>query len=368
MNIGDLVDDIYAAAVTPERWGRVLDQMANISDAEGTILFTAGPEGIRWVSTGAICALVKEWVSSEWLRRNERGKRLIPRQEPRFLTDLDGFTEDELNREPFYTEFLRPRGLGWCAGTAIALPSGRPIVFSIEKAYSKGPVRPEAIEVLDGLRPHLVRSVALATEAASSRVSMIAEALQSAGVAAAILRRDGSVVAANPAFTECGAALAQGYDDHVIFSSPSAQAAFRQALVDISTNRQPRETRPIFVSARDPGGALLAHVLPLNALHRDVFLGSSSLLLAARFSARAPNEHLLMRLFNLTPTEAKVVSLLVQGESVQAIARSQRVTPNTIRIQLKSVFNKTGVHRQAQLVSLLSRVSIDISRGRRLDA
>jgi DNA-binding CsgD family transcriptional regulator len=68
----------------------------------------------------------------------------------------------------------------------------------------------------------------------------------------------------------------------------------------------------------------------------------------------APPARVLEALFDLTPTEAKVASLLVEGRSVVDIARANKVSANTIRIQLKSVFAKTGARRQAELVSLLA--------------
>ncbi len=51
----------------PDQWQQVLNRMTSVSGAEGTMLFTVGPEGIRWISTCAICHLVREWVSSEWV-------------------------------------------------------------------------------------------------------------------------------------------------------------------------------------------------------------------------------------------------------------------------------------------------------------
>ena len=43
MHFDKLVDQIYEGAVVPERWINVLDQLAVIADAEGTLLFAAAP-------------------------------------------------------------------------------------------------------------------------------------------------------------------------------------------------------------------------------------------------------------------------------------------------------------------------------------
>jgi DNA-binding CsgD family transcriptional regulator len=355
MNISELIDEIYAAAVAPEQWHQVLDRIAHIVDGEGSILFVEGPEGLRWISSGAIRPLVQEWVDGEWGRRNERIKRFMPRHEPRFLTDFDGFTLDELEREPLYTEFLRPRGLGWYAGTAIRLPTGGTAMFSIEKAYRKGPVQQQEVQLLDSLRPHLVRSVALAANAALLRVQTVIAALRHAGMAAAVLRRDGSVVEAHDYFLRSGPAVLITRSSKISFSSDTAQKTLHDSLAAAARDPASHDPQPIVVSNADPGGALVAHIIPMVQFRHDVFLGSTSFLVVTSFEKKhLPDERLFMQLFQLTPTEARVVGRLLQGESVKEIARAQDVATNTIRMQLKSVFAKTGVNRQAQLVSLLA--------------
>ena len=62
-------------------------------------------------------------------------------------------------------------------------------------------------------------------------------------------------------------------------------------------------------------------------------------------------------MFDLTPAEAKVAVSLVEGQDLQKIATDRHVSPETIRSQLKSIFAKTGTHRQSDLVALLLRAS-----------
>ena len=63
----------------------------------------------------------------------------------------------------------------------------------------------------------------------------------------------------------------------------------------------------------------------------------------------------LQQLYGLTPTEASIVGELINGRSVHSIGRTHRVSTNTLRTQLKSIFAKTGTQRQAELVSLVLR-------------
>lgn len=60
----------------------------------------------------------------------------------------------------------------------------------------------------------------------------------------------------------------------------------------------------------------------------------------------------LHHLYGLTRAEAELTVLLAQGESLEAIASARTVSLDTVRTQLRTVFKKTGTHRQGELVCL----------------
>ena len=64
----------------------------------------------------------------------------------------------------------------------------------------------------------------------------------------------------------------------------------------------------------------------------------------------------LMEIFGLTPSQARLASLLVEGKSLKEIAREMQNSSGTARNHLKVVFTQTGTNRQGELVSLLSRL------------
>ena len=69
-----------------------------------------------------------------------------------------------------------------------------------------------------------------------------------------------------------------------------------------------------------------------------------------------PDEDMLASLFRLSRAEARLAIGLLKGLSAAECAEQSGVGVATIRSQLHSIFSKTGVRRQAQLVALLSRV------------
>lgn len=70
-------------------------------------------------------------------------------------------------------------------------------------------------------------------------------------------------------------------------------------------------------------------------------------------SSGAPAAQMLGRLFGLTPAEARLAALLMQGKSLDEAAESFNLSRNTLRSQLRSIFDKTGTKRQGELVRLL---------------
>jgi DNA-binding CsgD family transcriptional regulator len=69
--------------------------------------------------------------------------------------------------------------------------------------------------------------------------------------------------------------------------------------------------------------------------------------------AHRSTPELLRVLFGLTPAECRVALLLGDGHAPRKIASIVGVTDNTVRSQIKSIFSKTGVRRQGELIRLL---------------
>ena len=54
MQTDPFIDEIYEAAVVPEKWRAILDRLAEMADADGALLFAACPGVPLWISSEAI--------------------------------------------------------------------------------------------------------------------------------------------------------------------------------------------------------------------------------------------------------------------------------------------------------------------------
>jgi DNA-binding CsgD family transcriptional regulator len=59
---------------------------------------------------------------------------------------------------------------------------------------------------------------------------------------------------------------------------------------------------------------------------------------------------LLMHIYGLTRSEARLTSLLAQDFDLEAAAAALRISRSTAKTHLEHVFHKTGTRRQSQLI------------------
>ncbi|WP_405416995.1 helix-turn-helix transcriptional regulator [Marinobacter flavimaris] len=69
----------------------------------------------------------------------------------------------------------------------------------------------------------------------------------------------------------------------------------------------------------------------------------------------------LKQLYELTPAETKLAIGLLNGLNLGEIAELNGNSVTTLRVQLRSIFDKTGVKRQQELVRLLVMLSVNRS-------
>ncbi len=352
-----IVDDLYEASAVADHWPRVLGSLTSLIDGAGAAMFSFQPVGGRWVATPSMEPVIADFAALGRPEMNLRSPRAMALRHPGFLTDHDVFTEEELRTDPFYQEILRPRGLGWCAGSAIFVPGGDTLVVSIERHFEKGPVSRAQVAVLDQLRPHIARAAAFSARLALERARAAAEALGLLGLPAAVLGTTHRLLTANALFEALIPRVFRDQNKRLSFVDRDADLLLADALAR-DTARVGGAVHSIPLPASEALGPMVVHVLPIRGDARDVFTSASAIILATPIAAGpAAAQQLLEGLFDLTPAEARVARAIAEGLTVEKIAAALGTSPETTRFQLKRVFAKTGTHRQVELVRLLAAAS-----------
>lgn len=181
---------------------------------------------------------------------------------------------------------------------------------------------------------------------------------------ALVLDPRGGLVAANPAGESVlrgGTVLYQAPDRRLRPTLAQAQTPFATAIRQAA--RPPAEAGALAsdVPLRDraTGRPVLATLAPLTLPGGIpwLFEPARRVLLLLRGSSRQPaagRRRQLRLLFGLTAMEARLMAGLANGHDLASLAPMLGIARNTARQHLKSVFRKTGMHRQPELVLLAS--------------
>ena len=349
----DLVDRIYECAVAPELWPDVLDALSQIVTARGGLMFSSR-QTLSWTASEAVREVFDTYVRDGWFKRCSRRPCLMSRSDPSFFREQDFWSLDQLEQEPIYRDFFRPRGLGWSAGTALRIPTGDDIVFSVERDFETGPIGVEEVDRLNGLRPHLARAALVTARLGRQRATGALEALTALGLPAVLLGPDGTALEANAEAETLTDLIGFGAGRRVRLLDRSAEARRVAALEAVETGE--RDVPASFL-IRDAEGrpTRVGHLVPVRRTAQDIFGGAAALMvLTPAAGDRAPSQALLRTLFDLTPAEARVAQGVAVGRSPEQIAHEAGVAITTVRTQLRRVLEKTGCTRQAEAAALLA--------------
>lgn len=353
----DLEQEIYEAAVVSENWLSVLQRLASLSGAVGSIIFCATDKGSNWRATPSIHTAAERFFTEGWVNRNTRTTLALAKglgSIPRFITEVDIYDGDDYERDPLYVDYFRPNGMGWSAGTVFALPHGDLITLSMERAYESGPIPTLALEQLNSLRPHLGRSALLAARLAFERLRTAVETLSALGLPAFAVGRNGRVSVANREFATEHALWTTRGGDRIGFADKSADRLFHEALSIIAT---PQGVRSIPLRGVQSGDRAVVHLVPVRRAAHDLFSQAVAIGVVTRDNTQpAKATGLLQALFDLTASEAKVASLIAAGQTIADIACLAERSEMTVRQHVKNVLHKTGCERQADLTRLLTRL------------
>lgn len=355
MQLDGLIDRIYEAAFLPQQWIPVLDELSHLADGNGGMLFASSGPHTHWIASEELARGMSDYVAQGWPARTDRPQRLFAARHAGFLNDLDVYTREEMDREPVFVEFLRPRGYGWGTATAIEVPTGQAIVLNVERRYSRGPVERHIIRQLDKLRPHLARAASLSAQLSLERMKVAALTLDLVGLPAAMLDGQGRALAVNSGFDRLMPEMVQQRQRRLTLVNKRADALFAEALQRVAPDGDAASVRSIPVAADEMHPAAIVHLVPVRRSAHDLFTAAHSVMIITPVLPKTvPTADLLQGLYDLTPAEARVARAVAERRTIDAIAASFGLSRETVRTQVKAVLAKTGVSRNIDLATLLS--------------
>lgn len=378
--LSKLIGQIYDAALEPARWPRVVENVVDALHSRGGLLFT--PLHTVDQSGFAFPVNIEQSVMQQYASRYQAQDVWVQASAQReLIVSGNVFTGDELVPRKqllattFYREFLRPSNTSRVCFSIVfgAEAAGVPsTVLSIHRGFPSRAFSEAAKDLMRLLNPHLSRSlgIMLRLRDADLKVAATLAALDRLAGGVVLIGEQRAVVFANRAAklalnAEDGLRLghAPHGKEHFAAESPDVQREIDRALdvcLDPNAIDVPHFMKTVRVDRPSgrPAYALNVSMLPPN---NEFGAGPERPLAIAFLSDPAEpvrvDEEVLRRLYGLTAAECRLAGEVCSGDPLAAIATRLGLTENTVKTQLRNLFEKTGSHRQSQLVKLLLSLS-----------
>jgi DNA-binding CsgD family transcriptional regulator/PAS domain-containing protein len=297
---------------------------------------------------------------------NDRISR-FPLEEP--IVQSEAVSAAALQSSRFFNAWAQPQGI--VDAVAIGLERNSRMVSTLSFGWHRdaGALGTGEIEGLRLLAPHFRRAIAISQllESRSIAASNLTGVLE--GLAAGVIVVDElmSLLHANPA---AEAMLTQGdtvrvTNGRVTVNTTTSDIEDAVAQAGVNEVELGRRGGRGFAARGPLGEPRIVHVLPLRGREPGQSLFRRAT--AALFITQPDHEIDLPReafaaLYGLTPAETRIVELLVGGAAPPQIASELGLLSSTVKTHLQRVFEKTGVHRQSDLIRLAASLSVSHRR------
>jgi len=359
--LSELIGLIYDAAMDPDAWPLMLNRLADLLSAQCSVI------GLLNSSTNA-AVMTAPRTDPEYLRSFTEywaGHAFMWKVGAKLPLGTVVVREmiiprDEFCRTDYYNEWCKPQGVETAIAANLLVDGPVSTVIAAYRPYAKGDFDATETRLFAEIIPHLQRALQLQLRLAG--LDGLPEG------SAEILNR-----------------LSQGIilvdaEARVIFANRAAETILRAGRglflgrhgLRAEIPAETRRLRWLIAYCGEPrrelgaaGGRIRIsreHSLPLTVLvspHRprfgwiDVVRSRAILFITDPEATAGMRRQWLCEDLGLTPAEAAIAVEVLQADGLQAAAGRLGISLATARTHIAHVFDKTGTHRQAELVRLL---------------
>ena len=355
-NFGPAEQEFAEAALDPTRWVKALTSMASATGSYGAVMLPLSGDALPNVPyTENVSEVMEAYFRDGWHVQDERMRTVPALRQRGVADDFDGHSAEEIARHPYYQEFLAPHRLQWYAGVKIACGDDLWAV-ALQRTIDQGPFSADEKDELARISGRLSTGAAIARALATSAASGALEAFDMSGTAVVLLNRLGHVFKANQSAERLLVGDVQIVKGQLTARDARATTALNRAIRELLWRPTGGLSAPVALprASRRP---LLAYPARLSSSTANALADCQAMVILIDPDTRSRTPEMSLRsVFRLTEAEARLATQLAFGSSLETVADEFGIAKETARSQLKSIFAKTGVHRQAELVAMLAKL------------
>ena len=362
-----LIEHIYEAAADPACWQTALDAFcAHYPGGRGTILH----HDVR-LGSGSFPIVSANW-DRKWVQAyNDHYASINPwlknlKKRPVGLAVPAEFMLDRasLLKTQFYCDYMKPQDLSSAVGVTIHQDHDRFTAVSVIFPERTAEKERENVALLQRVAAHFRRAMQVNNRLAKARLDgATAEAtLDRLPVGCAITDAAGIIIHCNRAAERIFAAndgLHIERTGAIATANPGKSSELHKAIRDAMTVLDD-VTRPLgrTITVERKSGRQSYSVLAAPLRPRTGSFGAQRALALVMISDPDRGHRLqpaeLASTFDITVSQARILSLLVDGSSVAEASSALGISMATARTHIKNIFAKVGHQRQTDLVRMVT--------------
>ncbi len=356
-----LVEILYQGPLETIPWQAFLNAIKRQLDVEGAILI------LRHPSESDLGAIVTEGFSELESRRETIYSEGLYAMDPflnlpqgKVVTLEEHIGNDALINSEFYKLALQPFDIFHLLGIDIHEQNGLKASLRLSRPPTSKKFSPQDKQLCSLLIPHLQQAIHIHAQInhIESERALYASTVGQMSVATVLLDKNRQVLTTNILAKQLlaekdGIRIREGT---LQLDHPQDNKHLRNIVSDaLSTQQQAKLVEALPVerpSGRQPLGLIIRPV-PANEWTKGQSTPTVAIFISDPEIKTEASQQVLAQLFSFTPAEARLAMLLSNGLSLDEAVAELKVSRNTGRAHLRSIFSKTGITQQTQLVSLI---------------
>ncbi|MEE1658423.1 helix-turn-helix transcriptional regulator [Microvirga sp. CF3062] len=352
----ELIEAIYQASTDSEAWNTVGTRLAEQFQSTASLFIhdATSQSVIVDMSSG----FEEEYVSS-YKQHFVSINPLIP--ETLALPDgtvarmFEAVSKRELERTEYFNDWLRPQRLKYSVGTSLGLGDNMSMFvafhrFNGDRDYSDSEVRAFA-----QLVPHFRRALHINDRLGAQHNLVAAQfkGLDQMGVGILLLNRDGTLDDANiegEHLLKTHRLLSTRFG-RISIGNPDKDNELKRVLKK-AIDQRVAQTISIGSSGEEDLNGTIVPVSGSGSWQAPGQVKALLLFNRQRTSTRRSSQY-LQDVYRLTGAETRLLEAISAGQTLNEYCQSHQLSRNTVKTQLKCLFEKTQVSRQADLIRIV---------------
>lgn len=359
-SFSDLIGTIYQGAIEEPPWQGFLALLRELMVAVNTTLVLRPP------STQGKGILLTDGGSLEGIAHYNESlfvfDPFVDLQPGEVKTLLEIIDEKEWLNSQLYKVCMAPAGLHDSLGADMHVPGELEARLRIARTRGAKAFDAGDRNLIKIILPHLERAILIHARLnkIESERALYAGAVEQLSVGSIILDENARLLNCNTMARQLldkndGLQLV---NNSLRLSSKDASLELQAVIADVLVNqRQGAAAVAGAMRVQRPSGlqdlGLVIRPVPINEWSEGESVPSVAVFISDPERASGAPIETITRLFGFTPSEANLAILLANGLSLDEASKQLSVSRNTARTHLRSIFAKTGVERQANLVRLI---------------